>query len=132
MLKLKSFFSSFLALGLCLGITGVTGSARADGPGESAPVVSRGTSLEKAEGTTLAKATGHFARARSFLIAAIQEFDAGTRIASPDAILNSSEWRKSLINRTEELEHILDPQPRITRGGVRYSADSRLISETKK
>ena len=126
LLRLSSFFVGLLGI-VALSVS----ESSADAPPPATRTASRMT-LEKAEGTTLAAATGHFARARSLIIAAIQEFDAGTALASPDAILNSTEWRKSLINRAEELEHILDPQPQITRGGVRYSADSRLLKETRK
>jgi len=85
--------------------------------------------LEIAQGERLATAVGHYARARSLLNAAIREFDKGYQLANPDALLNSDEWRKDLVDRATELERVLDPQPRITRGGVKYNADNRLLHE---
>lgn len=87
--------------------------------------------IERASVTELSKAMGHFARARSLLLKAIQEFDLGNSTASPDAILDSGAWRSEVIARTQDLERVLDPQPRITKGGVRYEADSRLLGEAK-
>jgi hypothetical protein len=75
----------------------------------------------------LAAATGHYARARSLLVAALREFDSGLKLAKPDAILNSKEWRADLIARAEDLERILAPQARASRFGVRFEADPRLL-----
>lgn len=87
--------------------------------------------IERASVTELSKAMGHFSRARSLLLKAVQEFDLGSSTASPDVILDSGAWRSEVIARTRELERVLDPQPRITKGGVRYEADSRLLGEAK-
>jgi hypothetical protein len=81
------------------------------------------------QGERLAEAIGHYARARSLILAAIREFDAGKKVASPDVIIDSAEWRSSLIDRATELERILDPQPKLTSGGVRYNPDTRLLGE---
>lgn len=83
--------------------------------------------IESAQGERLAAAVGHYARARSLLLAAIREFDSGKKLATPDVLLDSAEWRSSLIDRATELERVLDPQPRITTGGVRYQPDTRLL-----
>lgn len=83
--------------------------------------------LEHAKGEKLATAVGHFARARSLLIAAVNEFDKGNRMVNPSALINTSEWRNSLIDRAEDLERVLDPQPRANRTGVSFSPDPRLI-----
>ena len=93
---------------------------------------STGIGLERASGEKLANAVGHYARARSLLIAAVNEFDKGYKIANPDAILDSKAWRGTLIDRAEELQKVLDPQPRVTRGGVKFSADPRLLNEAGK
>jgi hypothetical protein len=85
--------------------------------------------LEGASGEKLAKATAHYARARSLLIAAVNEFDKGYKIATPDALLDSREWRTTLIDRAEELQKVLDPQPRASREGLRFDADTRLLNE---
>lgn len=85
--------------------------------------------IEVAKGERLAAAVGHYARARSLLLAAIREFDSGKKLATPDVLLDSAEWRSSLIDRATELEKVLDPQPRVTSGGVRYQPDTRLLGE---
>ena len=129
---MRHFFHSFL-----LGVItfSLTLQAHADGTVHeptAAPTsasTSQGLGLERASGERLATAVGHYARARSLLIAAINEFDKGYKIANPDSVLDSKEWRVTLIDRAEELQRILDPQPRVTRGGVKYEADSRLLNE---
>jgi hypothetical protein len=83
--------------------------------------------LEHAKGEKLATAVGHFARARSLLIAAVNEFDKGNKMVNPSALINTTEWRNSLIDRAEDLERVLDPQPRANRTGVAFSPDRRLI-----
>jgi len=86
--------------------------------------------LEYASPADASAATGHYARSRTMLIAAINEFDKGYRIARPDALINSAAWRASLIDRAEELERLLDPQPRVTERGSRFSPDPRLMGRT--
>ena len=92
---------------------------------------SRKSRLENVNDEEMAAAVGHYARARSLLIAALNEFDSGMKIANPDSILDSRNFRSGLIDRAEELERILDPQPRATKGGVKYSADPRLLGTKK-
>lgn len=84
--------------------------------------------IEQADPESVAVAVGHYARARSLLIAALREFDKGTQVASPNAILNSKAWRKDIAERTEELNHILAPQPRASKRGMRYEANRRLLN----
>jgi hypothetical protein len=79
-----------------------------------------------------AEAVGHYARARALIIAAIHEFDRGRRIARPDDLMEPARWRNTLIDRAEDLERILDPQPRVSKGGIQYSPDSRLLPEARK
>ncbi len=88
--------------------------------------------LERAKGEELATAVGHYARSRSLLAAAIREFDQGYRIANPEALLDVSQWRTSLLERASELDRILDPQPRATKGGVKFEADNRLLGDHDK
>lgn len=90
----------------------------------TAPRVAR---LETAQNEDLAAAVGHYARTRSLLIAALNEFDAGMKLANPDSLLDSKRFRSGIIDRAEELERVLDPQPRATKGGVKYNADPRLL-----
>lgn len=85
--------------------------------------------LENARGEQLANAVGHYARARSLIQAAIREFDKGYRLANPESLFDPHEWRHTLLDRAEELERVLDPQPRVTRGGVRFDPDPRLLSD---
>jgi hypothetical protein len=74
-----------------------------------------------------AAAVGHYARSRSLLIAALREFDQGYKLAKPDAIIDSKQWRDDLISRAEDLERILAPQARASKFGVKYDADPRLL-----
>jgi hypothetical protein len=74
-----------------------------------------------------AAAVGHYARARSLLIAALREFDQGYKLAKPDAIIDSKQWRDDLISRAEDLERVLAPQARASKFGVKYDADPRLL-----
>lgn len=89
----------------------------------------RNTSLARASGEELASASGHYARARSLLIAAVREFDRATHYARPDLLVDGKEWRNAVLDRAEELEKVLAPQPRLTEGGVQFSPDTRLLSE---
>jgi len=119
-----------------LGALIVSGQAVADGeaflPKRTTSYNSGSDGLENASGEKLATAAGHYARSRSLLIAAVNEFDKAYKIANPDAILDSKMWRETLIDRAEELQKVLDPQPRVTRGGVRFEGDSRLLNEAGK
>ncbi len=87
--------------------------------------------VQKAEGEKLSIATGHYSRARSLLIAAIREFDEGLKVVNPDALLDSQAFRASLLERSKDLERVLDPQPRVSKSGVRYQPDSRLLGGAK-
>ena len=72
-------------------------------------------------------AIGHYARARALLVEALKEFEAARGLARPDLLFDSQEWRISLISRTEDLNRVLSPQPRITAAGASYSASHNLI-----
>ena len=76
-------------------------------------------------------AIGHYARARAMLVEALAEFEQGRKYARPDMLLDPEEWRLSLVSRTEELNRILDPRPRVSREGVRFSANPMLIRREK-
>jgi hypothetical protein len=79
-----------------------------------------------------AEAVAHYARARALLVSALHEFDQGRKIARPDELLDPTKWRNTLIDRAQDLERILDPQPKATKGGIKFSADPRLLPEAKK
>ncbi|MEY4667626.1 MAG: hypothetical protein RL518_325 [Pseudomonadota bacterium] len=87
------------------------------------------TTLGRAGPEQTTEAVAHFARARSLIIAAIHEFDKGRKIASPSELLDTTQWRNTLIDRAEDLDRVLDPQPRATKGGIRFEADPRLLPE---
>mgnify|MGYP006275652259 CR=1 FL=1 len=76
-----------------------------------------------------ARAVGHYARARSLLVAAIAEFDAGVRIAEPSTLIDPRGWREALADRVREIERVLDPQPRSGAEGLKFSPDRRLLAE---
>lgn len=101
------------------------GVMRARGPATaSAPQL---PTLLSADPESLAIATGHYAKSRSLLLAAIRAFDEGYKLANPDLILDSKVFRNTLISRAKELEHVLDPQPRASKTGVRFNPDPRLL-----
>jgi len=87
------------------------------------------TTLGTAGPEQTTEAVAHFARARSLIIAALHEFDKGRKIASPSELLDQVQWRNTLIDRAEDLDRVLDPQPRATKGGIRFEADPRLLPE---
>lgn len=72
-------------------------------------------------------AVGHYARARSLLIEALEEFETGRRIARPDLLVDPDAWKLSVTSRAEELDKILSPQPRLTRAGTRFNANNKII-----
>ena len=76
-------------------------------------------------------AVGHYARARAMLVRALQEFEEGRKLARPDLLLDSEEWRLSVISRAEELNRVLDPKPRVVKGGVRFSASPLQVQRKK-
>ncbi|MBX7144672.1 MAG: hypothetical protein K1X79_09500 [Oligoflexia bacterium] len=116
-------FRYYAALALILCSTGILSANAEDRP----PMA-----LERAEGEDLSVAMGHYARARSLILAALGEFDQGYKLADPKVILDAKHWRNSLIDRAQELERLLDPQPRVSRRGMKYKADTRLLNEAKK
>lgn len=72
-------------------------------------------------------AVGHYARARALLVEALAEFERGRHVAQPDVLVDAERWRTSVISRAEELNRLLDPQPRVTRSGAQYKASKALI-----
>lgn len=93
---------------------------------------SMSTPIERAKGEKLATAMGHYGRARSLLVAAIREFDKGFAIVDPNALLDTRMWRDSLLDRADELARLLDPQPRATKGGVKFGAETRGVGDTSR
>lgn len=91
-----------------------------------------GENLRAAHPSIKAEAVAHYARSRALLVKAITEFDKARSLAKPDELLDATKWRNTLIDRAEDLEKVLDPQPRVTRGGIYFEADSRLLPEAKK
>ncbi len=83
--------------------------------------------IESATRPTMAKATGHYARTRSLLIAAVREFDKANKLVDPGSLIKANEFRNILLDRVEDLDRVLAPQPRVSEAGVRYDSDSRLL-----
>jgi hypothetical protein len=65
------------------------------------------------------------------LVEALKEFEMGRKLARPDLLIDPEEWRISVVSRTEELNRVLDPKPRITRQGVRFKAQKLLVQPEK-
>lgn len=72
-------------------------------------------------------AVGYYARARAMLVEALAEFEQGRKTAQPDMLLDSEEWRLSLISLTEQLNRLVDPKPKVTLEGARFTANPRMI-----
>jgi len=73
-------------------------------------------------------AAGYYARSRAMLVAALDEFEQGRKYARPDLLIDSEDWRLKLITLTEELNRVIDPKPLITRDGVVFRANPRMIA----
>ncbi|MCI5066193.1 hypothetical protein MRY87_10750 [bacterium] len=86
--------------------------------------------IERADGRELSKATGHWARARTYMVKALREFDRGTEVVDPDALIDAGELRSRILDHIQVLGRVIDPQPRATEGGVRYGAAPELLGET--
>lgn len=86
-------------------------------------------SLQTAKGEKLAVASGHYARARALLIASVREFDQGLDLVDPSALVDTQKWRKSVLDRAEELARVLDPQPRSSRSGIRFDDSTAGIGD---
>jgi hypothetical protein len=91
-----------------------------------------GLNIREAHPSIKAESVAHYARSRALLIKAINEFDKGRALAKPDELIDSVKWRNTLIDRAEDLEKVLDPQPRVTKGGIYFEADSRLLPEARR
>ncbi len=76
-------------------------------------------------------ALGHYSRARSLLMSALQEFEAGDKLSSSSALLDAKRWRSDIAGRAKDLEVVLSPRARESQRGVRYSPDARLLKSTK-
>lgn len=72
-------------------------------------------------------AIGHYARARAMLVEALAEFEQARKLARPDLLLDPEQWRSSVVSRAEDLNRVLDPQPRVTRSGVHFKANRLLL-----
>lgn len=98
----------------------------------ASPAYAESKNLGQSGTEATAEAVAHYARARALLVSALHEFDQGRKIARPDELLDPTKWRNTLIDRAQDLERILDPQPKATKGGIKFSADPRLLPEAKK
>ena len=100
----------------------LTGSLSAQEPDNSILV---------AEGPRLSKAVGHFSRARQLLISALREFDKGSKVASPEVLIDIEAWRNSVSDRANDLQVIIAPQPRVTNDGVTFDAEIKIFDNIK-
>lgn len=123
---------SLLILSLLTAPIGVV-EANADGPGYRPPVQSQAPSApamgEYAGPERTQAAMGHYARARTLLVEAMREFEAGKDIAKPDLILNSETWKAGVSARADELGHVISPEARESTGGTRFKENHSLLNE---
>lgn len=102
------------------------------GPSGSDRSMAKRVTFGQAGSQETTEAVAHFARSRALIIAALHEFDKGRKIASPSELLDPIQWRNTLIDRAEDLDRVLDPQPRATKGGIKFQADPRLLPEASR
>jgi len=89
------------------------------------------TKIERAEGATLSKAVGHWSRARALMNVALREFDQGTALVDPDALIDANQLRSEILDKIQILERLIDPQPRASEEGVRYEPMAELLGVKK-
>lgn len=119
---MRRILAAWIACGVVTTLVSASTAASAD---------ARTRSIGSARPEVAAEAVAHYARSRALLISAIHEFDKARKLAKPDELLDSAKWRNTLVDRAEDLERVLDPQPRVTKGGIKFEADSRLLPEAK-
>ena len=98
----------------------------------SAFAQAKGPGLDSVSTEVKGAAVGHYNRSRSLIIASINEFDRGYKVANPDMVIDSNKLRQCLLDSAAELEKVTAPQSRDTKAGVKYDADSRLLNEALK
>ncbi len=76
-------------------------------------------------------AIGYYSRARALMVEALAEFEQGRKYAQPDLLIDTEEWRLTTITLTEQLNRVIDPKPRVTKDGVIFRANPRLIRREK-
>lgn len=113
------------ANGLHGGRGGFGGSGGRFGPGQY-PIY-RMPSSEVEENKKAATAADHYLNARILLLRALEEFEDGRKLASPEMFVDSEEWRSAIVARASDLNRVVDPKPRLTRSGVRYKENPALI-----
>ncbi len=120
----RSFFltNALVLIGTCLA------AAQAEPAGL---LVRQGENFsEQREKVRINRAVAHYARARSLLLAAIDEFDKGKNLADPSLLLDDEEWRAEVTRRAKALQKVLAPQPREATAGVALPADNRLLGKS--
>lgn len=85
-----------------------------------------------ADDANRSRAEGHLSRSKGLLIAALREFDEAMKDMPEKSSLNTTRWRDSVAERAEELERLISPKARETRGGIRYEAYPEFLSESKR
>jgi hypothetical protein len=65
------------------------------------------------------------------MVEALAEFEQGRKYAQPDLLLDTEEWRLTTITLTEQLNRVIDPKPRVTKDGVIFRANPRLVRREK-
>jgi hypothetical protein len=81
--------------------------------------------LQDASSERRSAAVGHYSRARTMLIEAIEEFEHARTIARPDLVLNGDDFRAGLIQKIDDLSKVIEPQANVARAGARF--DDRTV-----
>ena len=90
------------------------------------------TYSEQREKTRINRATAHYARSRSLILSAIDEFDKARQLADPSLLLNGDQWRAGLVEKAKQMERVIAPKAREADAGIALPADSRLLGSDNK
>jgi len=84
-------------------------------------------SIENASPERRAAALGHYSRAKTMLLDALDEFARAEQIAQPNQVLISSAWRASVEMQSRDLDRIINPEARVSVSGARFEASNSGI-----
>jgi len=122
---LKKKFLSDVTLSLLLLSIGYVATAYAD----NAPAKNKSPLPKPLTVEGLSAANGHFSRARSYLIEALREFDKGRKVTDPAPLIDSIEWRATVVEKAKDLEVVLAPKGREGDSGVKYDSAPGLLKD---
>ena len=97
----------------------------------STQVLAQSRNAQYAHSKRRIAAVGYYAKARALMVEALAQFEQGRKTAQPDLLIDSEEWRLTVITLTEQLNRVIDPQIAIDNSGVTFTASQRMISRER-